>query len=87
MASIADAAKSAVAQDIKKAASSVLGGGLSLPPLNLSANSRSGDIYASNDFRTGNFGGGFDLGDVIEDYWWVLAAGGVAWWWIKRKKK
>lgn len=71
----------------KKAASSVLSGGFSLPPLNLSANSRSGDISAYNEFRTGNFGGGFDLGDVIEDYWWLFAAGGVAWWWIKRKKK
>lgn len=68
-------------------------GEMMLPPLNLSASSRSGDIADYGSFYGGtvNFGaasavgGGFDLGALVTQYWPLLAAVAVAVY-IRRRK-
>lgn len=70
-------------------ASSVLGGGMpgGIPPLQSSASSRSGDIYATSQFNTGPFGSGASLQQLIADNWMVIAIGiGAYVLFVKRKK-
>lgn len=57
-----------------------------LPPLSVPTSSNSGDVFAETSFRSGNFGGGIDLGGLA-DYWPLLVVGAVGVVWYARRRR